>query len=79
MTNWCVEPELTGEEDLIIMRHGQSNFNRGFLDYVQITDQSLKWDDCIKIDDFNEKVSYAEEHFDCSITPDGIKQCSSAR
>lgn len=60
MTSYANSLGHSGDEDLVILRHGQSSFNRGFLDYVQSTDLSLKWEDCIKIDEFNEKVSYAE-------------------
>jgi hypothetical protein len=51
MNNWYRQPELTGEEDLIVFRHAQSNFNRGFLDYrVENNLHDLPWEECIKID-----------------------------
>lgn len=59
---------MTGEEDLIVIRHAQSNFNRGHLNYMANNQLSLTWQECIKLDDFNEKVSYATEHIDCHIS-----------
>ena len=51
---------MNQEDDLILIRHGQSNFNKGFLDYMQINGMNSDWEHCITLPDFNEKVSYAK-------------------
>jgi len=35
--------------DIIIVRHAQSNFNKGWLDYKAIKNLELSWYECIKI------------------------------
>lgn len=67
------------DDDLVLIRHGQSNFNKGFLDYMALRDMQSNWDHCITLPDFNERVSYASEHIDCHLSPEGIKQCAQAR
>ena len=52
--------QMNQEDDLILIRHGQSNFNKGFLDYMQIKGMNSDWEHCITLPDFNEKVSYAK-------------------
>lgn len=54
--------------DLILVRHAQSNFNKNYLDYLEKHQLTILWEECIKIEHFNEVVLYAKEHFDCSIT-----------
>ena len=61
--------------DIIIIRHAQSNFNKGWLDYRAINNLDISWDECIKIKEFNQAVSYAKEFIDCSITESGKLQC----
>ena len=52
---------MNEEDDLILIRHGQSNFNKGFFDYKKINGiEGEGWDYCITLPDFNEKVSYAK-------------------
>jgi hypothetical protein len=50
------------EKDLILIRHGQSNFNLGHLKFLERNSLSPQhvWEDCIKIEDFNQAVSYAK-------------------
>ena len=49
-------------KDLILIRHGQSNFNRGHLEFLERNSlpPHLVWEDCIKIEDFNKAVCYAK-------------------
>jgi hypothetical protein len=56
---------------LVIIRHAQSDFNKGFMDYKQLKNMNLSWDDCTKDEEFNKNVAYAKEYIDCSITEKG--------
>lgn len=68
---------MEGEKNIILIRHGQSNFNRGYLDYKENhnMDMNTPWESCLDLPGFSETVSYSEKYFDSKLTEDGVKQC----
>ena len=68
------------ENNIILIRHGQSNFNRGYLDYKETHNiENTSWENCLDLPGFSEAVSYSEKYFDSGLTSDGVKQCQLAR
>jgi len=58
--------------NLILIRHGQSNFNKSYLDYLKdrnIDPSSALWENCLHLPGFAEAVCYAKQNIDAPLSP----------
>jgi hypothetical protein len=55
-----------------MIRHGQSNFNKSYLDYLadhNIDPSTAIWEKCLDLPGFGEAVSYAKQNIDAPLSP----------
>ena len=74
--------EANTPNNLIMIRHGESTFNRTYLDFLSdhnIDPAKTTWEDSHSLPGFKETVAYVEQNIDAPLTPHGIQQCQATR